>query len=323
MMSVMLKNLKSVLSEEYNGEKIKIMQNQKRLDSIEHLIADDYAGEKIKIKQNQERLDKIEKLLASYRERFNGMERLLVQISQEGSGLGEEGGRLKKFNFLDKKTNSQSGEDAILAYIVSKLQIPLEDCDYLDLGANRPIEGSNTNFFYTRGARGVLVEANPELIPDLKKYRSGDIILNNCVDTEDGKQVEFVIMTDDGLSTPDMDAVAEIQKINPDIQVKSKVCVQTITINTIMEKYFSKAPVICSVDIEGKDFEILSSLDFSKYRPLLIVVEMIEYSNQIALHDKRRDVLELMLSSGYEEYAFTGINSIFIDRKALEERWGY
>lgn len=322
-MAVKMKNLKSILSEEYNNEKLKVLQNQKRLDHIEHLIADDYEGEKRKIKHNQERLDKMEKLLASYQDMFLEMERFLIQNSQEVSESDGDGTFIKEFNFLNKRTNSQSGEDAILAYVVSRLQIPFNECDYLDLGANRPMEGSNTNFFYSRGARGVLVEANPELIPDLKKNRPRDIVLNNCVGTEDGKQVEFIIMTDDGLSTPDMDAVAEIQKINPSIQVKSKVCVQTITINSIMEKYFSKSPVICSVDIEGKDFEILRSLDFSKYRPLLIVVEMIEYSNQIAIRDKRKDVLELMLSNGYEEYAFTGINSIFIDNKALKEKWNY
>ena len=228
------------------------------------------------------------------------------------------------FNFLDKKTNAQSGEDAILAYAVSRLGIPLEKCTYLDLGANRPVEGSNTNFFYTQGARGLLAEANPELIPALKRERSEDVIINKCVDTEDGKTIEFIVMTEDGLSTVDEEEAQKVTEINPEIQIKQKVQVESISINSIMEQYFAdQPPVICSIDIEGKDLEILQSIDFEKYRPLLLVIEMIPYSNELAVCEKNMGIYNYMRSVGYEEYAFTGINSIFIDRKALQEKWNY
>jgi len=345
-----LKKLKKILAE-YNNEKAKINQSQERLDNleilltqiqtqikstqiqsqindIEQILSTEYANEKTKIKQNQDRLDNLEKLFVIIQERLGNQEILSTQNKRDLDiiflrSARNENSKIKRFNFLEKETNSQSGEDAILAYVVSRLGIPLEDCTYLDLGANRPIEGSNTNFFYTMGARGVLVEANPELIPALLKERPEDIVLNRCLDTEDGKQMEFIIMTDDGLSTPDETSAAEVLKVNPNIQIKSRVSVQSITINQIFKDYFPKPPVICSIDIEGQDLEILKSVDFSNYRPLLIVSEMIRYSNQIAINDKRKDILEYMDSVGYKEYAFTGINSIFIDYQALKEKWNY
>lgn len=330
--------VENLLTTEYNNEKLKIKQNQERLDRIENLLATEYGSEKLKIKQNQERLDNIEKLLADEyaneklkirqnQTRLDNLEGEARKFRRELNNIynsSKDGDiQAKAFNFLNKTTNSQSGEDAILAYVVSRLGIPLENCSYLDLGANRPVEGSNTHFFYTQGAKGVLVEANPELIPALQSERPDDIVLNRCVDVEDGKSMEFIVMTDDGLSSPDERTVAEIQKVNPDIKVKSREIVQSITANRIFEEYFPKSPIICSIDIEGKDLEIIKSIDFSKYRPLLIVSEMIEYSNEIAIDSKRRDIQEFMISVDYKEYAFTGINSIFIDAKALKEKWGY
>lgn len=308
-----LDRIEGQLTTEYANEKVKIKQNQERLDRIETLLATEYANEKIKIQQNQQRLDNLEQTSNQHKR----------ELDIIFNGLRNGNTEIKRFNFLEKVTNSQSGEDAILAYVVSRLNIPFEKCNYLDLGANRPVEGSNTNFFYTQGARGVLVEANPELIPDLQKYRSEDVILNRCLDIEEGKQIEFIVMTDDGLSTPNEETVAEIQRINPNIKIKSRVAVESITANRIFEDYFSTAPIICSIDIEGKDIDILKSIDFSRHRPLLIISEMIEYSNKIAICDKRRDIMDVMDSVGYVEYAFTGINSIFIDLQALKEKWKY
>ena len=285
------------IREEIEAEKRKIEQNQQRLNSIEQLLNNEYCNEKLKIKQNQERLDRIEKELWSKKK--------------------------SSFNFLNKITNSQSGEDAILAYIVANLKIPFEECNYLDLGANRPVEGSNTNFFYSCGARGVLVDANPELIDTLKEARPRDQVLNSCIGITTGKTVTFYIMSDDGLSTTDPDEVKEIQKINPEIELKKIVEIPSITVNEIMETYFEDCPLICSIDIEGQEMDILKSIDFKQYRPLLFVIEMIEYSDKIAVGGKNTDIICFMESVGYKEYAFTGINSIFIDTVALKEKWKY
>lgn len=289
-------------------------QNQRRLDRIEMQLTTEYENEKLKVWQNQQRLDTLEKTVPLLQKELD----FLLATTQGKKSL------VHRFNFFDKVTNAQSGEDAILAYIVFMLGIPFENCTYLDLGANKPVEGSNTNFFYTQGARGVLVEANPELIPALRKERPEDVILNKCVATEDGKTIEFIIMTGDGLSTADEEEAHETMRINPEIRIKQKVQVESISINTIMKSYFAnETPVICSIDIEGKDMEILQSIDFEQYRPFLIVIETIPYSMEIAIGKKNIEICNYMGSVGYEEYAFTGINSVFIDKKALKEKWDY
>ena len=287
------------LLETYENEKVKIKQNQERLDSIEHLLNTDYINEKTKIKQNQIRLDNIEHLISNWKKEN------------------------EKTSFLNKRTNSQCGEDAIMAYVLANLAVPFDKCSYLDLGANHPIEGNNTYFFYTQGARGVLVEANPELIFDLKEKRPKDIVLNKCVSNETGLVSKFYVMSDDGLSTASQKSAEEFHDSGSNIFVKKIIDVSTISVNEIFEHYFDKAPEICSIDIEGKEMEILQSIDFMRFRPLLISIEMIEYSNKIAINRKRMDIYNYMISKNYAEYAFTGVNSIFVDAIALKENWGY
>lgn len=223
-------------------------------------------------------------------------------------------------SFFEKKTYGQSGEDSILAYIILVLGIPFEQITYLDLGANHAKELSNTYYFYNKGAKGILVEANPKLIFELKLYRGRDIILNNVIDVEDNKEVDFYILSGDGLSTPDYDAAISFCEINPDITIEDKKTVKTITYKTIVEQYLGEAPTILSVDIEGKDFEILQSIDFENYRPLLIVIEMISYDTKLNYTTKSKEIMEFLESNNYDEYAFTGINSIFIDKEFLNQR---
>lgn len=223
-------------------------------------------------------------------------------------------------NLLDKKTNSQAGEDSILAHVAIMLSIPFYECTYLDLGANHAKEMSNTYFFYSQGARGVLVEANPELIPELRIVRHRDVVLNYCVDSVSDKIVDFYVLNGDALSTPNKDDVESRLKENKNLQLKEAIPIKTITVNRILEQHFKKAPIILSIDIEGKELDILESIDLTKWRPLLIVCEMIPYSPNLVVGEKNQEILDFMKVNGYEEYAFTGINSIFIDKNRIPKK---
>jgi len=222
--------------------------------------------------------------------------------------------------FWNKRSMAQSGEDMIAAYITYVLGIPPQDCTYLDLGANRAKELSNTFYFYCKGASGVLVEANPLLINELKFYRSRDVILNKCVAPVSGQKVEFYVLSGDGLSTPDYAGAMEAIERNPSLSIVDTVIVETISVNDIFTQYFSKTPVILNIDIEGKELEILESIDFEKYRPLIIILETIPYRPRLVYDEKKEDIVAFLKGKNYTEYAFTGINSIFVDREKLSDK---
>ena len=223
-----------------------------------------------------------------------------------------------QFQLFNKKTYSQAGEDAILMYACAMLGIPFEDCNYLDLGANQPVEMSNTYFFYERGARGVLLEANPLLIPELKKQRSGDTVLNQAVTDKSGETVTFHILNLDGLSK--IGDISDILEANPDAKLEKSIEIKTICYNDIIETYFNKkAPVILNLDIEGLEMQILQSMNLNVYRPLFMIIEMIPYSKVLTAGVKNQELLKYLNAQNYIEYAFTGINSIFIDKLQYEK----
>lgn len=222
--------------------------------------------------------------------------------------------------FFDKHTTSQSGEDSIVAYILMMLGYKPEDITYLDLGANHAKEMSNTYYFYRRGAKGVLVEANPALIPELKLMRHGDVVLNNCVAAEDGKVVDFFVVNGDGVSSYNKETVDRVVSLNENLEIAKTVQVETVSANTVMERCFGGAPTLLSIDIEGSDMEVLQSIDFNHYRPLIIVAETIPYAPQLVVGRKNMELVNFMEEHSYVEYAFTGINSIFIDANQLEGR---
>lgn len=233
----------------------------------------------------------------------------------------EETGICKFLNASDhglKKSYAQSGEDSIILYIFAMLGINIQKSTYLDLGANHAKELSNTFMLYEKGMRGVLLEANPALIPELKLNRNEDIVVNKCLAVKSNEPVVFYVLSGDGLSTADREAVDEVMVKNPDITIVNEVKIETITIQELLDKYFAEAPTVLNVDLEGMELDILRGIDFTKVRPLIIIVEMIEYSMMLNAGKKNQEILTFMEQNNYIEYAFTGINSIFVDASVWE-----
>jgi FkbM family methyltransferase len=229
----------------------------------------------------------------------------------------------KQNNFWEKKSYAQSGEDAICAYIIMALGKRIEECSYIDLGANHAKEISNTYWFYKNGARGVLVEANPDLIPELKFWRNSDVILNKIISDKQKSVEKINIMSGNGLSTTDDDATKEILEINTSLKVVKTVEIETITVHEIIENYLGKNPDILNIDVEGSELKVIESIDFKKYRPLIIIIENIPYRPYLVVGKRQTDKsLMILKENGYIEYAFTGINAILIDslNELIKER---
>lgn len=239
------------------------------------------------------------------------------QISAMNNYISEMENSMKEMNNSIENINmtfSQSGEDSIINYIFNTMGRKIEN--YLDLGANHAFHLSNTYNFYAQGARGVLLEANPELAMELVEKRPKDIVINKCLAEKSGETLDFYILNGDGLSTCDYNAVQNFIKENPVLKITKKITIESITINEIIDKYFpEKAPDIMNIDIEGMELSILKMTDFEKFRPLVIICEMIEYKNGLTIGQKNTEILEFMRKNDYEEFAFTGINSIFIDKR--------
>lgn len=291
-----------------------VEQYEKRKGEIEKRIEDIEKREG----WTRGRFEEITKRIEDIEEREIWARNNIDQLQEKTKLLALQNGTQQVF--YQKRTYSQSGEDSIVGYILNYLNIPFEKMTYLDLGANHAKELSNSYFFYEQGARGVLVEANPELINELQRERSRDIIVNKAIALNDNqKSVDFYSLSGDGLSTISYESAMETCRTNPEIFIKEKYTIPAITIENILEMYFSEQnPTMLSIDLEGIEMQILEQINFEKYRPLIIIIEDIPYSPQLIVGGKENKALKFLIDKGYTEYAFTGINAIYLDRNYVK-----
>ncbi|MBX7174441.1 MAG: FkbM family methyltransferase [Pyrinomonadaceae bacterium] len=206
---------------------------------------------------------------------------------------------------------SQAGEDAILRFLFKEKG--LHYISYLDIGTNSPNSCNNTYLFYRDGSRGVCVEANKALIPKIKEIRPQDVILNVGISLENDKDADFYIFNLDGISTFDKEEAKnrETTGTNKIIEVAK---VPLFNINSVIKNNFSTFPDLISIDIEGLDLPVLKTLDFEKYAIPVICVETCVYS-ETHVRPKDTTISEFMLTKGYEVYADTYINTIFVNKE--------
>ncbi|MDE6833260.1 MAG: FkbM family methyltransferase [Ruminococcus sp.] len=295
------------------------MIQQTDYNSANNVFSAEVNAEINTINSRLETIQELEGKIAEMSEKISEMNRYIEKtdkhiiqnetyISEMEKSMNDMRNSLENINM----TFSQSGEDSIIKYIFNTMGRKIGT--YLDLGANHAFYLSNTYNFYAQGARGVLVEANPELARELIEKRPEDIVINKCIAEKSGEKLDFYIMNGDGLSTTDYQSALNFIKENPALAITKKITIDSITINEIIKEYFpATAPDIMNIDIEGMELSILKMTDFEKFRPLVIICEMIEYRNGLPAGQKNNEIIELMQKNDYREFAFTGINSIFID----------
>ncbi len=211
---------------------------------------------------------------------------------------------------------SQFGEDTIMLKMLERYNV--EKITYLDIGANEPISSSNTYSFYLRGYRGVLVEPNSVLCRKLSDVRPNDVCLNYGISSDNQKEADYYMFGngDHAMNTFSEEDARAIEKEGFKIQEVVKMPLKNI--NDVIAENFSDAPTIISLDVEGLDEIILSSLNFHKYQPLLICVETVAY-NRYGELKKKTSILDLLASKGYFVYADTHVNTIFCSERLFAD----
>jgi hypothetical protein len=91
--------------------------------------------------------------------------------------------------------------------------------------------------------------------------------------------------------------------------------VQILTVAHILGQY-GKCPDFRSLDVEGLDLEILETMPSWPSRPMVLCVETMTYSESGG-GEKLTGILDLLDGFGYQAFADTYLNTIFVDR----ERW--
>lgn len=184
---------------------------------------------------------------------------------------------------------SQMGEDLVIENNLGFYNLTSSNIKYIDIGCNHPVDSNNTYKFYEKGSSGIIIEPDIAYKDLISLARPKDKHLECAVSTENS-YADLYILTAHSLNT--------LSKYHADLacespgygnqKIENKVKVQTRTINSIMEEF--GCPNLISIDVEGLDFDILKSIDFSKYYPEIICIEANFNRDQILsfINDKYR-----------------------------------
>jgi FkbM family methyltransferase len=160
---------------------------------------------------------------------------------------------------------------------------------FIEIGAYDGVELSNTLALEQLGWKGICVEPLPHLQESLQKNRTCQIF--NCAISSSNGHKEFVVA--DVLSG--FSDTLDTLRVSKERGTCKTITVETMTFDDLLAK--ANAPEFIdflSLDTEGSEFDILQSLDHSKYKFGFITVE--HNGKQPA----RENIKTFLISKGYK-----------------------
>ena len=166
---------------------------------------------------------------------------------------------------------AQEGEDLVLARLFEAEAGP---GFFIDIGAHHPVRYSNTYYFYRRGWTGLNVDALPGTAKLFRRMRPKDITVECGIGAKDGFLTYFEF-NDPALNT--FSAQEAERKNCPPYHIVNTVQLPVMTLEKLLDQQLPRGKAIdfMSVDTEGLDHEVIASNDWDRYRPKLLLVELL------------------------------------------------
>lgn len=212
------------------------------------------------------------------------------------------------------KSYAQEGEDMILRRIFANQNQGF----YVDVGAHHPKRFSNTYYFYKIGWRGVNIDAMPDSMKLFNKIRPRDINIEKPV--SDKKQVlKYYAFNEPALNGFSKE-LSERRDRYENYFVKFTKDIETQTLESILDENINEDQEIdfLSIDVEGLDFMVLKSNNFDKYKPKVILVEILGSSLSDIENDK---ISKFLKGLNYCVYAKAVNTVFFIENNFYKERF--
>ncbi len=190
-----------------------------------------------------------------------------------------------------REAYGQVGEDIVTNFLVGDKS----EGFYVDVGAHHPQRYSNTYFFYQRGWRGINIDALPGSMALFQTLRPRDINL------EMGISGARDTLTYYSFDEPAVNGFSRELSESRDGKFKllGQTEIQTYPLSEILDQHLPPGQAIdfLSVDVEGLDYEVLQSNDWTRYRPNVVLIEDLAIITLADLHAS--PLTQLMKSYGY------------------------
>jgi len=205
---------------------------------------------------------------------------------------------------------AQEGEDLVLARLLEGRSRGF----YVDVGAHHPLRFSNTAYFSYRGWKGINIEPDPEGAALFARFRPRDVTLSLGVGTGAGR-LTFHRFDEPALNTFDATlAVERMQSLH--YRLLERIEITVMRLDEVLDRHLPTGRQIdfLTVDAEGRDADVLASNDWRRYRPTVVVAEVLEAS---FVEVSNSEVGRIMDGAGYRPVAMT-LNSVFFREDRLQ-----
>jgi len=200
------------------------------------------------------------------------------------------------------KSYSQEGEDMILRNLFQKQKTGF----YIDIGAYHPKLFSNTYFFYRLGWCGINIDAMPNSMKLFNRIRPRDINIEQSISDKEQTLTYYAFESSayNGFSRD----LSE-HRAGEGISLKFSKDLKTERLETVLDRYLPLNQEIdfLSIDIEGFEYMALKSCNLEKYKPKIILIEMLKI-NLSEIEDNK--IVKYLKKYGYSIYA-KSIHSVF------------
>lgn len=203
---------------------------------------------------------------------------------------------------------SQEGEDLLIGRMFDGRM----DGFYVDVGALHPTRFSNTYLLYRRGWRGINIDATPGSMKAFEKLRPRDINLEVAISGEAGVR-QFIQFNEPALNSLEED-LSQQRDRDTDYRILSRVEVPVRPLRDVLAQHIPAGQNVIdfmTIDTEGHDLEVLKSNDWSRFRPRVLLIEVLDASlGDVATREEVRMLLEV----GYEVHAKFNNSLVLFDR---------
>ena len=189
---------------------------------------------------------------------------------------------------------------------------------YVDVGCHHPLINNNTYYLFKRGWSGINIDLDFNSVEMFKYFRPNDDNYKTAVSNKKGVAKLYFFHNRAPKNTIDKNyglGAKKIKKINID------------TLDNIIGKSKLRIKEIdfLSIDVEGNEFNVLKGLNFQKYRPKVIALELINknknyfYEQKIETIQKSK-IYKFMIKKKYKLTSWIHDDLIFISNSLLKKK---